>query len=93
MNTINANTVKKIFVEYGITHNANAYNPHDPKSMEELRKVVSNDAKRFLKVTFGEVYHISNNEEDLNIEILTNYFFATVMSKGIKNVAQRGWRD
>lgn len=89
MNQINLQTIKNIFVEYGITNNPDAYNPHDPQQMHQLRTTVKKDAERFLKSIFGDGYHISNN---CDVTMLTEYFFESMMRKGIRNVAKRGWR-
>lgn len=83
---INIKTIKEIFVEYGITNNPNAYGPND---QEELRRVVMKDAIRFLKVIFGDDYHIRNG---CDVTMLTDYFFEAMEKKGSRNVARRGWK-
>ena len=92
---INSNTIRDIFVEYGITNNVTAYDPYSAESMQGLRKVVTRDAKRFLKATFGQGYHLNPylHTEDLTEENLADYFFSTMMRKGIKNISRKGWHN
>jgi hypothetical protein len=61
--------------------------------MEELRKVVTNDAGRFLTATFGKGWYLDPflHTENLNKENLTDYFFSTMMRKGINNISRKGW--
>ena len=87
---INVKTIKEIFVEYGITSNPNAYSPNDPSSQQELKRMVTKDAIRFLKVMFGDDYsHIHNS---CDVTMLTDYFFIAMKEKGVRNVARRGWK-
>lgn len=76
--------LKKTFAEYCITYNCNAFSPYNAEEMDELKKSVKKDAQRYIK--FLGIY-----VEGLNADILTDYFFATVMQKGIDNVAKRGF--
>ena len=80
--------VAEIFTEYGITNNPSAYCTHEPEDMDRLRKCVEKDAERFLKFLYGSVM-----VPGIGVTELTDFFFGSMMMKGQRNVAKKGWVD
>ena len=85
MENTNNKLILDLFFEYGISVKPDAYDTHNPEQMKSLRKIVREDAIRFLG-TLGQVFIIEADE-------LVKSFFNKAMKVGLNNAGRKGWKD
>ncbi len=89
MKNTNNTLILNLFFEYGISVNINAYDTHNAEQMEALRKIVKEDAIRFLSVC-AKTEHIAAKVQS---NTLTEGFWNKALREGLRNAGRKGWRD
>jgi hypothetical protein len=85
MKDTNNKLILDLFFEYGVSVYLDAYDTHNAETMESLREIVKQDAKRFLQV--------SGQYSGSNFSQLIKDFWNKALREGLRNAGRKGWRD